>query len=125
MTTSTRMLRTRLAIPRTTACVIMKTCSRWMSLFIFCFRPMGPFVPNSIVLLCNDNVMVHLKSLCVCLTDPCIHMRDIRVCPSKSGVTNEANANRRWKAFHLDGLDGGNVSFQTLHQYVAVVTCTI
>ena len=52
-------------------------------------------------------------------------MRDIRVCPSKLGVTNEDNANRQWKAFHLDGLDGGNVSFQILHQHVAIATCSI
>ena len=38
---------------------------------------------------------------------------------------NEDNATRRWQAFHLDGLDGGNVSFQTLHQHVAIATYTI
>ena len=52
MTTSTRMLRTRLAIHRTTACGIMED-SLSLDVFIYIcilFRPTGPFVPNSIVM---------------------------------------------------------------------------
>ena len=38
---------------------------------------------------------------------------------------NDDNATHRWNAFYVDGLDGGNICFQTLHQHVAVATCTI
>jgi hypothetical protein len=38
---------------------------------------------------------------------------------------NEDNATRQWNAFYVDGSDGGNVSFQTLHQHVDVATYTI
>jgi len=60
MMTSTWMPRTRLAISRMTACGIMED-SLWLDVFIYIctlFRPMGPFVPNSIISLCNGTLKV-------------------------------------------------------------------